>query len=64
MILTIMSVEMILRGLSLPGVNKVGTAGTAGAGQTTFGWTKFKLDEKIIGHIIAVLLLQIGHLQE
>ena len=24
----------------LPGVQKVGTAGTAGAGQTTFGWTK------------------------
>ena len=23
-----------------PGVQKVGTAGTAGAGQTTFGWTK------------------------
>jgi hypothetical protein len=22
------------------GVQKVGTAGTAGAGQTTFGWTK------------------------
>ena len=30
------------------GVQKVGTAGTAGAGQTTFGWTKWDLDEKIL----------------
>ena len=29
-----------------PGVQKVGTAGTAGTGQTTFGWTKWDLDEK------------------
>ena len=27
-------------------VLKVGTAGTAGAGQTTFGWTKSDLDEE------------------
>jgi hypothetical protein len=26
------------------GVQKVGTAGTAGAGQITFGWTKLDLD--------------------
>ena len=26
------------------GVQKVGTAGTAGAGQITFGWTKWDLD--------------------
>jgi hypothetical protein len=28
------------------GVQKVGTAGTTGAGQTTFGWTKSNLDEE------------------
>jgi hypothetical protein len=28
-----------------PGVQKVGTVGTAGAGQTTFGWTNWDLDE-------------------
>ena len=30
------------------GVQKVGTTGTAGAGQTIFGWTKRDLDEKVI----------------
>ena len=36
-----------LRG-PLAGVQKVGTAGTAGAGQTTFDWTKWDLDGKIL----------------
>ena len=34
-------------------VKKVGTAVTTGTGQTTFGWTKGDLDEKIIEHIMA-----------
>jgi hypothetical protein len=29
-------------------VQKDGTAGTAGAGQTTFGWINWDLDEKIL----------------
>ena len=42
-----------IENLSWPaGVQKVGTAGTAGNGQTTFGWKKWDLDDKIIGHII------------
>ena len=35
------------------GVHKVGTASTAGIGQTIFGWTKCDLDEKMIGLIMA-----------
>jgi hypothetical protein len=34
----------VVQGGSQPGVQKVGTAGTAGAGQITFGWTKWDLD--------------------
>ena len=34
------------------GLQKVGTAGTAGAGQITFGWTKRDSEEKNIGHIM------------
>ena len=30
----------------LPGVQKVGTAGIGGTGQTTFDWTEWDLDEK------------------
>ena len=33
-------VVYVWSGYLVPGVQKVGTAGTAGAGQTTFGWTK------------------------
>ena len=32
----------------LAGVKKVGTAGTAGTGQTRFGWTKWVLDKQNI----------------
>jgi hypothetical protein len=42
--------KAVNRGYSVlwqPGVQKVGTTGTAGAGQTTFGWTKWDLDEKV-----------------
>ena len=35
-----------------PGVQKVGTAGTTGVGQTHLGWTKLDSDEQIIGHIM------------
>ena len=35
------------------GVQKVGSAGTAGTGQTKFSWTKQDLDGKIIRHIMA-----------
>jgi hypothetical protein len=35
------------------GVQEVGIAGTAGTGQTTFDWTKYHFDDKIIGHIMA-----------
>ena len=34
------------------GVQKTGTAGTAGVGQTTCGWTKWGSDEQIIGDIM------------
>ena len=37
---------------SWAGVQKAGTAGTAGARQTTCVWTKWDLDEQIIEHIM------------
>jgi hypothetical protein len=51
----------------LPGIQKNGSAGTAGTGQTTFCWTKWDLDEKVIGQNIArakksCLVRQIQHL--
>jgi hypothetical protein len=37
--------DLCFKFLCLAGVQKIGTAGTAGAGQTTFGWTKCDLYE-------------------